>query len=72
MSIAHARCTGHGLHWTLKTIHGTHPHPPAHQVTGSLLFGAGELLERTIERTHAQEPVRVSGPGDRGGGGARA
>lgn len=36
------------------------PHAAYVEVTGSLLFGAGELLERALEEMHRQEPVAVS------------
>ncbi|KXZ47557.1 hypothetical protein GPECTOR_34g716 [Gonium pectorale] len=29
------------------------------EVTGSLLFGAGEMLERAVEATHSQDPIQV-------------
>lgn len=31
------------------------------QVTGSLLFGAGEMLEKAVAATHTADPVQVGG-----------
>ena len=47
-----------GRSWSAPLV--VPPHAAYVEVTGSLLFGAGELLERALEDMHRQEPVAVS------------